>query len=111
MVKGIAPMTKHYLITIDLRPAPAHMHSYLMCNDHRLVEHTIDRMFTEAEKLGLKRVLPMALVTELSTGKNFVREIVKQMGSKTLDHAKEYHLSTWTMTTDQPDDARLMELH
>ncbi len=50
------PMSKieHYLMTLDLQPAPAHLHSYVMTNDKAVLDGLVQLMLHEAEKQGLE---------------------------------------------------------
>jgi hypothetical protein len=107
-------MTKHHLLTITVAPN-MHMHTYLMAPDNRrYVEAVVNKMLDEAEKIGLHPI-PIILSTELSKkGVEIVRTTINknnEEAGRTLADATDYHVSTWMMPDDHPDNAALMKLH
>ena len=105
---------EHYLITIDLHPQPARMHSYVMTNDKRCLAWVMDQMFAHADKQGLRITLPIILQTKLSTGSEIVRDILRDLSPKAdeaLRAAKDFHYSIFMSRVGHVDDKRLMELH
>lgn len=107
---------KHYLLTIDVDQS-MRMHGYLMCSNNkrkRLTERLTHQMLNTIEQQGLGLKLPIVLMTELSTGVDLVREVLCQCDPRTdemLQEATNFHCSIWMMSTNHPDDGRLMQLH
>lgn len=104
----------HYLITLDLHPLPARIHSYVMTDDKRCLSGVMDKMFEIADKQGFKIILPIILQTKLSTGSDIVREILRELSPKAdnaLRTAKDFHYSIFMTHDGHPHDQRLMDLH
>lgn len=102
---------EHYLITLPI--GQMHLHGYLMTDDKRYVQHTMNQMVDIAEREG-PWLLPMILQTTLSTGVDVVREVLCEIDEKAAQRfaaAKDYHLSIFSLTAHSPEDDRLMELH
>jgi N-acetylglucosamine-6-phosphate deacetylase len=109
----MAKEISHYLLTMYVAGVDVHVHGYLMCDDKRHVEAAADQMIEAAEGMGL-RMLPMVLATTLSTGVEIVREILGKISEEAkhnIESATDRHFSAWMMGAENPDDARLMELH
>lgn len=110
---------EHYLITIDMAPAPAHLHGYLMTNNPADQERLAERMIAFAEKgmkdLGARLMLPIILITRLDqkTARQVRKEVCKRMpdAKATMATATKLHATVWAMTHDDPWDKTLMELH
>jgi hypothetical protein len=62
LAKGNHGKIEHHLLTIQIT-GEVHLHTYLMTDDKRNIEHAINRMFDEAEKRGC-RPLPVVLNTK-----------------------------------------------
>jgi hypothetical protein len=109
---------QHYLISMDIVPHKYRIHGFLMCDDERRVTDATNKIADEAEKIADELgvgLVPVLLVTELSTGTKLVRDIVCKHSPKAKEKirtAKDFHLTIWAWpTADNPDDACLMELH
>lgn len=103
---------KHYLITVEMFFADVHVHGYIMCHDQDFLDVALNRIVDEAEK-ALGKHPTMILQTELTTGVETVREIVRKYNPDTwkLDNAVDHYLGAWLMPTANPDDKILMDLH
>ena len=110
MGRATSKKIKHYLITIDL--GDCHLHGYVMTDDKDAVIGVADEMMKIAEKPGI-RFLPIILQTELDTGADIVRNILRKEVKvrKVMDEATDFHRCIFAMTKDNPDDETLMELH
>jgi hypothetical protein len=106
-------MTSDYLLTIETRNGCS-VHAYLMTDDRRYVDSTINLMTDEAERRGL-HVIPIVLSTTLrEDGRSEVRGMVARMApeaAEALTSATEFHQSIWIMSKDHPDNEQLMALH
>lgn len=107
---------EHFLITVDMFPAPYRLHCYTMTNDDGLLQSVHDKMFDMLEKNGVKR-LPIILQTRLgATAESaaIVRKIVAEKvpeAAKLFETAADFHCSVFMLQADHPDDKRLMDLH
>lgn len=102
---------EHYLVTLYL--GEGYLHGYVMTNDHRQVDAVVERMMSEAEKLG-GLWLPLVLETRLNTGADIVRNIVTKLmpeAAKLMAEATDCHFTAFIMNDAHPDNATLMELH
>lgn len=102
----------HYLLTISA--ARAHVHTYLITDNSRCLDHAIVTMFDQAAAHGLP-VLPLSLCTTLKDdGRETIRSIIGRHSpeaAKLIAAATDYHQSVWIMPHGSPDNDRLMELH
>ena len=105
---------EHYLITLDLCPAPYRMHSYLMTNDRECVAAVVNKMCNAAESEGFKIMLPVILQTKLADGVTPVREVVAKLNPKIKNlfaTASDFHCSIFMLRAEIPEDKILMDLH
>ncbi|HEY1430780.1 MAG TPA: hypothetical protein VGF39_04010 [Stellaceae bacterium] len=108
----------HYLLTLVLGPTShprSYLHTYLMCaeDEDRQVAAVSEKMLDVAEEHG-GCLLPLILATKLSSGSSLVRKILcerNEEARRLMAVAKDYHLAMFTMTDDDPDNAKLMALH
>ena len=115
LMKKLSNPKKHFLFTFVIDQS-THVHGYIMCTDKRYVEPAIDRAIGQCEQEGIRFLFPMILLTELSTDHaavELVRRVVCEYpkAKKVLNKAKDFHLSVWAMSTDNPYDSQLMALH
>lgn len=109
-----ASKLQHYLITIDLTPRPSHLHAYVMTNDKRYTTTVGEEMIEFAEKTFGRLMLPIILCTLLDTGVDEVRKTLCERSpevKKALADATDFHRTVWELPTNDPWDARLMDLH
>lgn len=105
---------KHYLITLCLDPG-TNLHGYVMTTDESKLMAVAEKMVEVANDSGVWRV-PIILQTQLNTVKDVdaVRGIVCALSEEARDAiatAKDFHMSVFAMSVDQPDDKYLMDLH
>lgn len=103
----------HYPLTLSLA-GDGHVHTYLIADDCRYLEHALSEMIDEAQRQGLD-AFPMGLCTTLQDdGRETVRSVIvgnMPEAAEVLNAATDYHRTTWFMSNAHPDNARLMELH
>jgi hypothetical protein len=102
---------QHYLVSIDA--GGVHLHAYVMAPDQDYAHRAAERLVEIVEDSG-RRFVPIILTTHLTGGVDLVREIISRRSEEArekLKTATDYHLSIFQMPADDPDDARLMELH
>lgn len=108
----------HYLLTLQTTPSE-HMHCYLVTKNKEDVQRATGRMIDIVED-AIKDmsprpfIIPLVLITELTTGAEIVRECVGEQNAEAKELLKKmsnFHISIFVMTKDNPWDAKLMELH
>jgi hypothetical protein len=112
-------MTKklvHLLISVDIDNG-ARMHSYVICpegEEQQITEDVLCRMADEFEKTGGLWQGTVFLATKLGDGVAVVHEVLDELypeARSRFDNVEECHLTMWIMGSDDPCDAKLMELH
>ena len=101
-----------HLITINLT-AEHHMHAFVHCReDPRIFEALGDRMFKEAEDLGI-RPLRIFLCTSLGHKNKTLRIILEKRFEEIKQPLKsgEDMALIWILHMNDPDDKKLMKLH
>lgn len=102
----------HYLVTMDL--GPVHLHAYLIGkqNDEMIAVEQMEKVAHEHGATG--PTTQMVLITRLASGVSTVRRIIgkySEDAKQAFLTATDFHLSVWMMPKDNPDDAKLMDLH
>ena len=103
---------KHYLLTLPIDGG--YLHSYVISDDHRQLERTINYMIGQAEKAG-PVLIPLAMATCLDPNgtkqvTTFLRKHFPQVGP-TLKKVKNFHCTTWATPESGPGVDWLMKLH
>ena len=107
----------HLLVTLDLVPDVARLHSYVICQkseQRRLLDRVINRMFDEAESRGIKPWPGIVLSTTLDDGWEIVEALLRRHFPDAMckfDTVKNFHMTMWAMEADDPDEQELMALH
>ena len=106
---------EHNFVTLTVAPG-VHMHAYLMCEKQvakQQLEALITKLIVEAEKRGPLQV-PIILSTLLKpSGVETVYKVLERFPEVSVKRAEAtaQHQTAWLMTTDDPDDDKLMQLH
>lgn len=108
----------HTLITFPITPR-IHMHGYLMCPKEKAREQLnalIEQMADHIEQSMPKGMFMMPIVLSTTLDKAAIKtvlNIMKRFPEIAEMHAKAttHHHAAWVMTSDNPDDEILMDLH
>jgi hypothetical protein len=101
---------KHYLLSVMV--GGGHVHAYMMTRDKNDLTRATNELCNVAKRIP--GYFPVIMSTSLTGGEDMVRATLHRHFPEVREKmktSKNFHLTIWHFPDDEPDNAKLLELH